>query len=174
MTPSSRSTGSLDSNTDLALVAMDGVRLVLPQTAIRSLEPVLDIESGDGDGAMAGSLFFEGRPWPVYCLGEDFRALRRIPEARRVCVVLTLTEGYLGLLSDGVTMLKRERAEVSPVPACMRSGHSPLLGLAVLEQGLGCVSSVDSLAAYLQALNRKDSGDTGVDTADPGLERRPG
>lgn len=167
-------TSVLGCDDDLALLYIDGLNLLLPQGAIRSLEPVLDVERCGENEAIAGFLFFDGKRWPVYCLSKDFTALGRIPEARRVCVVFSAARGYLCLLCDSVRMLKREDAKTMPLPGCMRAGNNPLQGLAILDQAMGCLTAVDDLMAYVQTLNASEVSETDTNMPDYSANERLG
>lgn len=172
--PVNSSTSILGCDADLALLSMDGLKLVLPQSAIQSIEPVLDVEECDQNAAIAGFLVFEGERRPVHCLSKDFTALQRMPEARRVCVVLSSAQGYFCLLCDSVRLLKREHAKMTPLPACMDTENSPFQGLAILDQGMGCLSSVDHLVAYVRTLSANEPRETGASMPDSRLEQRLG
>ncbi len=139
-------------NSDLVILSMDGLKLLLPQSAIQTLEPALDVEVGYENAAVAGSLAFEGKQWPVHCLSKDFMAMSRIPETRRFCVLLNARQEYFCLLCDNLLLLKRNQVKMTPIPNCMNVVSSPFRYLAILEEGIGCVSSADHLLAYLQTL----------------------
>ena len=134
----------------LAVLSMDGLKLLLPQSAIQTLEPALDLEVDDKNPRVAGFLTFEGKRWPVHCLSKDFVATKRIPETRRFCVFLKAKQGFFCLLCDNVLLLKNEHAKMTPIPICMNAANSPFQYLAMLEKGIACVSSVERLVDYVQ------------------------
>ena len=79
-------------------------------------------------------------------------------------MVFSAAQGFFCLLCDGVRMLKREDAKVTPLPACMNPGNNPFHGLAVLEQGVGCLTSVDDLMAYVKATGGGRYPETAADS----------
>ncbi len=148
--PLNAQTNALVSDNDLALLSIDDLNLLLPQAAIRSLEPALDVEPHEGNDVIAGLLWFDGERWPVHCLDKDLAALTRIPASRRVCVVFRAARGYFCVLCDAVRMLRREQAKTTPLPVCMNAGGNPFYSLAVLDRGVGCLTSVDDLMAHVK------------------------
>lgn len=162
--PSNPKTNVLAHDRDLALLSVDGLNLLLPQGAIRSLEPVLDVEPYEDNEAIAGVLWFDSEQWPVHCFDKDLAALARIPQSRRVCVVFRAARGYFCLLCDAVRMLRREDAKTTPLPVCMNSGGNPFYSLAVLDRGVGCLTSVDDLMACVKTSSQGGHSETAANT----------
>ncbi len=161
---SNAETNALAPDRDLALLSVDGLNLLLPQGAIRSLEPALDVEPQEGNEAIAGVLWFDSERWPVHCFDEDLTALVSIPASRRVCVVFRAARGYFCVLCDAVRMLRREDVKTTPLPVCMNSGGNPFYSLAVLDRGVGCLTSVDDLMAFVKTSSRGEGAETAADT----------
>ena len=157
-------TNALAHDRDLALMTVDGLNLLLPQGAIRSLEPVLDVEPYEGDEVKAGVLWFDSELWPVHCFDKNLAALATIPESRRVCVVFSAARGYFCVLCDAVRMLRREDVKTTPLPVCMNSGGNPFYSLAVVDRGVGCLTSVDDLMAFVKTSSQGERSETAANT----------
>ncbi|MDP3653646.1 MAG: hypothetical protein Q8R67_18400 [Rhodoferax sp.] len=132
------------------LLKIGGMRLVLAQADVRSLESVMDIDPADCPQGSVGWAPYAGQRWPAYCLGEGLLLLEPIPAARRVCALLALPQGYLGVLCDEARTLVDFQEASFEIPACMYVAQSPISGLRMVEEGLACVSDAGRLSAYLQ------------------------
>jgi hypothetical protein len=132
-----------------ASIAVDDRRLFLAQSEIRSLEPVAELNCEEPPTAGVGWTAFGTREWPVYCLGSDLRPMDRLPSTSRICVLLGVDEGYFGLLCDELDLLSGKRLQTFPLPAIMRSAHTPVQALVLHEDTPGCVLSADRLLSFL-------------------------
>jgi hypothetical protein len=56
----------------------------------------------------------------------------------------------------------------------MSTENSPFQALTILDQGLGCLTSVDHLLAYVHGLGARDLRETGSSIPDSRLEKRLG
>jgi hypothetical protein len=125
--------------------------LLLPQSDIRILESVLDVDTAAQPVNGVGWLPFEERQWPVYGLDAALRPLATIPFQQRVCALLTCAHGYFGLVCTDISTVQGSQIRIHPLPAAMASPHSPLCGL-TLDHGRMClVSTAAALARLLQA-----------------------
>lgn len=140
-----------------AVLSFDGRHLLLPQTEIRSLEPLLDVQASlvEFPGSI-GAILFEGERWPVYGVNRELALLDVSPPNRRVCVMLSLGEGYLGLLCDQIAPFGSSDPALQPLPACMARPDSPVYALVVYEGEIGIVTTTARLWAFLQ--NASDAG----------------
>lgn len=132
-----------------AAISVDTIRLFLPQNEIRSLEPAVEVNRVEPPMEGVGWIFFDGRDWPVYCLGSDLSPSDRLPAARRICVMLGVAQGYFGLMCDRLEVLSENRLQPVPLPAIMQSSHTPVQALALYEGTPGCVVSADALFGFL-------------------------
>ncbi|QQS54784.1 MAG: chemotaxis protein CheW [Candidatus Competibacteraceae bacterium] len=140
----------------LAKLTLGGYSWLLPQTEIRSLESLLDIDQEVQAPRSIGAIALGGEWWPVYCLSSELRLLPQLPDNRRICALLDNGADRFGLLCDQVeTLAKAPR--LLALPACMGSPDSPVQALAPLDEGLGCVTDTEHLAALLAAL-AEDAG----------------
>lgn len=140
----------------LAVLTMDGRRLLVPQGEIQSLEPLLDMAREGSSPYTVGTIAFAGHWWPVYCLSRELEVLREIPLTRRLCGLLNDGNHQFALVCDQIEPLAEERPRLRPLPVCMATPDSPLLALLIQRGELGCVTSTARLAAFLADLeNRK-------------------
>lgn len=135
-----------------AVLTFDGRKLLLPQAEVRSLEPLLDIEPITAEFSDAvGTIAFGGEYWPVYCLDWELALLNEVPNIRRVCVVLSVGEAYLGLLCDQIAPFGSSRPALQPMPACMARSYSPFHALTIHAGEIACVTTAAQLWAFLQS-----------------------
>jgi hypothetical protein len=163
------------------VLAIDGLRLALPQCDVRLIELLVDLASSKPDEA-AGStrvaaapcgaandargtpaasggleigwrLRRKGEPWPVYCLDSGLRLQYPVPAARRMCVFIEAHGHVAGIACDRVLLLATDAAlSVQPVPGCMTGMPSPITGFARHQAGITAVATATALAGYLAFL----------------------
>ncbi len=130
-------------------VSMAGFRILLAQSEIRSLEPAVELNRDEPPVLGVGWISFDGRDWPVYCLGPDLTPSGDLPPTRRICLLLSVSEGYFGLMCEGLEILSSTRLRSLPLPAIMRSPHTPVQSLALYEGTPGAVVTADRLLGFL-------------------------
>ncbi len=140
----------------LALLTIDNYQWLLPQTEVHSLELLSDIDPEVRAPNAVGALPLAGEWWPVYCLSGEFNILQRIPEQRRVCVMLDNKADRLALACDQIETLNPP-PPLSPVPASMASPNSPLCALTLINAELGCVTNTERLAERLAGYPNKEN-----------------
>jgi hypothetical protein len=132
------------------LLTLDGCAWLLPRTEVQALEAVPDIDPEVRASRSVGAIALAGEWWPVYCLSSDLRLLPTIPAGRRVCPLLDNGADRFGLVCDQVeTLVKPSR--LHPAPACMTAPDSPIQALILLDRGLGCVTTTESIARLIAA-----------------------
>jgi hypothetical protein len=138
-------------------LALQGLRLLVPRGAIRSLELAIDMlpASAEHPGSV-GQLDLEEQVWPLYALSADLVPLPERPGDYRIAVLMQQGERAYGLLCERFQNIERGLVAPRPVPPAMRVQESPLLGLALCG---GEVLALSSAAALGRAL---------PDAADPG------
>ncbi len=114
-----------------AVLTVDGYKWLLPQAEIQSLESILDIDREVCIPHSIGAVAFTGQWWPAYCVSGDFQALPQLPNARRVCPLLTDGVDSFGLVCDRVDALA-EPPLLFALPACMVLPDSPVQALVLL------------------------------------------
>ena len=134
-----------------ALLDLGDLRLLIPQPEIRALEPTLDVEPApDPGGSAAGWIPFEGERWPVYCLSRQLEPLARIPDSRRVCVLVGAGEHRFGLACDSVAPVAGTDVQSAPLPVCMASGYGAIDRLGLYQGGVVLIVGAAMLAGYLE------------------------
>ncbi len=74
-----------DLSEQVVVLSVGRLALVFPQREIRTLEPVLDLESGENSLSIGDIVLDEGT-WPIFALNENLELLASGPETGRVCV----------------------------------------------------------------------------------------
>lgn len=133
-----------------ALLTIGQRMLLLPQSEVHTLESVLDIRTEQPPLHGVGWLSFEHQDWPVYGMDAALDPLSEIPASQRVCVLLILEKGYVGLLCSDVTTVRSAAVECRPLPQAMATPHTPLRALALFGDRIGLVSTTMALASYLR------------------------
>ena len=140
-----------------AVLTLDGRKWLLPQAEIRALESLLDIDREVRIPHSVGAVAFAGEWWPVYGLSGELALLSHLPEGRRACPLLDNGADRFGLVCDRVEALP-EPPRLLVLPACMALPDSPIQALALLHDGLGCVTTTERLAALLAAVMENADG----------------
>jgi chemotaxis signal transduction protein len=133
----------------VVVLAIDGLRLIVPQGDIRTVESISDVIVADKMPKTVGVINYRGQRWPVVCLSHELLLLDAVPASRRACVMLAFDGNYLGLLCDDAKVLVNFIQQSFFVPASMRKLESPLTGLIQYEQGLACLSDASHLVSYV-------------------------
>jgi hypothetical protein len=134
-----------------AVLTLDGCKWLLPQAEIQSLESLLEVDREVQAPHSVGAVAFAGEWWPVYCLSGELQILSHMPASRRACPLLNNGADRFGLVCDRVEGLG-EAPRLLALPACMALPDSPIQALALLDDGLGCVTTTEHLAALLAAV----------------------
>lgn len=135
-------------NQSYALLTIEQRLLLLPQHEVRTLESVLDIRTAHPPVHGVGWLSFEHHDWPVYSMDAALNPLSAVPASQRICAILTLAEGYFGLLCSDVTTAQSSAVVLRPLPQAMAKSHTPLSALALFGDRVGLVSTAIALARY--------------------------
>lgn len=123
------------------VLRFDGLRLLLPQEEVASLEPEEEADMSTPHPGAVG----EYQAHAVFALSERLdEFLER--DGRPICALLDLPDGdYYGVLCSEVTLLPAGGLEIKPVPAVMQEAGSPLLGIALDDAGVLCITSAAAL-----------------------------
>lgn len=140
------------SNTTAALLKINGLNLLLPQSEIRTLESATDVDVIAPALHSAGWVSYTQKRWPVYCLSEELALMAVVPSERRACAMLAMGAGYIGILCDDMIILKNFAAQRYELPLAMRLHDTPILHLVAYEQGIACASNASKLTAYIEQL----------------------
>ncbi|MBZ4193611.1 MAG: hypothetical protein LAE24_04805 [Candidatus Contendobacter sp.] len=138
-------------------LTLDDRQWLVPRTEAQGLASLLDLDREVRAPHSLGALGIAGEWWPVYCLSGELRRLPGLPAARQVCLLLNNGVDQLGLACDQVDTVT-ESIHLHPVPVCMTPPDSPILALAVLERGLGCVTTTEQLARRIATFKDDANG----------------
>jgi len=142
------------------VLAMEGLRLALPQSEALQIALAFDLEHVDDGGPEVGRLSRRnGKAWPAYCLDWALRVHRSTPAERRLCVFFGTQDDARGILCDRVWPLAAD-ADLRPEPPrrCISGPRWPAIGLARFQDGVAVVTSAAELKAYLDFLAEEDHG----------------
>lgn len=131
------------------VLKIGGLDLMFKQSDIRALESASDMDTGNPGQASAGWIGYLRQRWPVYCLSEQLDLLDPVPATRRTCALLAITDGFIGILCDDVSILKQVTGKRHEVPTAMKRTDTPILALLPFGGKLLCVSHPASLSAYI-------------------------
>lgn len=137
---------------DFVCLELEGAGWLIPQADVHALEPVIDMLPAAGESGAVGRFEQAETEWPVYALSPDFEWLPTRPESRRIAVLMRHRQRAFGVLCERVAMAERSRLTLHPVPPCMDRQPSPLLGLALRDGEVLCVSSAKALEHWLGRL----------------------
>ena len=132
-----------------ALVKLDGMHLMLQQDGIRTLESLADLRPDEPPENGIGWINFQQAKWPVYCLTEDLAVTATLPPSRRICALLSIKNGFVGLACNEVVLLQEGECRPHAVPDCMTAACSPITALVHYGEGMACLTSTQRLADYL-------------------------
>ena len=132
-----------------ALVKLDGLNLMVPQGGIRTLESVADVRPDDPPENGIGWIDFQRTKWPVYCLTEDLAVAITLPPSRRICALLSVENGFVGLACSEVVLIKEGAPRPHAVPDCMAFVGSPITALVHYGEGMACLTSAQRIADYV-------------------------
>jgi hypothetical protein len=140
----------------LAVLVLDGRRWLLPQAEVASLEPLLDIDPEVRPPGSIGAIAYRDAWWPVYCMSGELRVMARMPEKRRLCLLLDNGADRFGLVCDQIESLA-DPPPLFPLPACMRLPGSPIEALALLDAGLGGATTAEHIARLIATGEHDDA-----------------
>ena len=133
----------------VVVLSIDGLKLILPQGDIRTVESIGDVELTEKVPQSIGTINYRGQRWPVVCLSHELILLGVVPASRRACVMLACDGNYLGLLCDDARVLVNFMQQSFTMPNSMRTHDSPITSLIQYEQGLACLSNASRLYSYV-------------------------
>ena len=82
------SVGTFTAGSLIAVLGVDGLKLLLPQNELRTLEPVEEVEQASHEHGEVGWLSLADQQCPVFCVSGDLTLLAEIPQQRRIAVML--------------------------------------------------------------------------------------
>jgi hypothetical protein len=138
--------------TATALLKIDNLNLLVPQSEVRSLESAADIDITAPALHGVGWIAYAHKRVPVYNLSEELNLLYVTSNERRACVILTMGSGFIGVLCNDLIILKNINLKWREIPHVMRLTDTPVLALAEYEDRLVCMSNTHAITAYIERL----------------------
>lgn len=131
-----------------SLIVVDNCKWLLPQSEIRSVGSLIDIDPAVCAPSSIGAIGFEGEWWPVYCLTGEFQLLPALTASRQVCLLLNNGADNFGMVCDRIEPLGNVPT-LAALPDCMRLPQSPIRALALLKGEVSCVTTTEGLAELI-------------------------
>jgi chemotaxis signal transduction protein len=126
---------------------------------VHTLESMLDLQP-DGQGWRIGWIVLRGQRWPVYCPAASLEPLASLPDARRICVMLSVGDGLFGLACESVSTVDAEHLETVALPACMSTPEHPISALARSGEDLLCITCAADLLGFASRALRAGDEDS--------------
>jgi hypothetical protein len=136
-----------ESGQRFALIELDEVALLLPQSDLHGVEPVLDVDPRLAVGGAAGKIRLRTGLWPVFCPSDDLEPLAQLLPKRRICAMLLAGNQLFGLVCTSVGSLLAPEVKSIPVPECMPASSAVLGELALYAGRIVCVTTSARLLA---------------------------
>lgn len=128
-----------------AVLKLDDIALVLPQTEMRAIEAADDVDASEPPHSGIGWIAFGDRRLPVYSLTRDLVVVSRRARGRMMCAVIGVDRWMFALLCDEVELVELDESTITPLPDCMLLGGSPLLGVVRKDDRIGFPTSAARL-----------------------------
>jgi hypothetical protein len=132
-----------------ASLGFDGLRLLIPQRDIYSLEPSVDMTPAAHSGSVGQSISQSGEIWSLYAFSSELRPLSHCPESYRIVILMKNIQPVYGLLCEQVSTIMRSDISIHSLPLAVYNKDSPLLALALCEAELHFISSAAALSRLL-------------------------
>lgn len=129
-----------------AVLVFGGLQLLIPQSDIYSLEPVLDMAPCFDIIGSVGHLKQGGKMWSLYALSSDLDLLDSCPDSYRIAILMKNVKSEYGLLCEQVDSIARDQINIYPIPAVMYCKDAPLLALALHGEEVCYISSASELS----------------------------
>lgn len=140
------------SSASAALLKIGGLNILLPQSEIRTLESVTDIDIAAPALHSVGWIAYAQHRWPVYCLTDKLALMELAPSERRACVMLAFGAGYIGIMCDDMIIQKDFSPQRYELPLAMKLPNTPIMFMMDYEQDIACASSAMRLTSYIEQL----------------------
>ena len=141
-----------------AMLTLDGSSLLVPQSQVLALEPVMDLRRASTGQDMVGTLRFQGRSAPIFRLNDALEKQQDLDAEHRFCVILDCRGTYFGLLCRQMQPVHRDQLKLSPIPECMRQADMVFRALAILDGAVLKLTNSLALAIYLGIMQEESYG----------------
>jgi len=134
-----------------AMLCFGGVRLLVPQENVATVEAIEGIGQACNVAGAVGSLLLEAGEWPVFVLSENLEPRAECPPAYLYCVAINCSNGgAFAIACDDVSKISIANGDgFVPLQACMRLPHGPIESLMQRNGKLLLLSDVDAMWQYL-------------------------
>lgn len=134
-----------------AMLCFGGVRLLVPQENVATVEASEAIERESDVPGAVGSLAAEGGEWPVFVLSESFETRANCPPAFIFCVAINCSDGAtFAIACDDVSKISiANDGEFIPLRPCMRLPQGPIVSMMPRNGKLLMLSDAQALWRYL-------------------------
>ena len=131
------------------MLHLGALRLLLPQAEIATLEPEEEVDMSTPHTGAVGAY----QSLPVFVLSERLDELVMDRTGRPICALFDAPghDDYVLLCSE-VKLLPAAGLDFKPVPAAMREQDPAVLGIALDEAGLLCLTSAAALRRLIVRL----------------------
>ena len=136
---------------NLAVINFDTVALLIPQSAIATIEMIDSMEADAGTAGVVGRLRSGGREWPVYALSADLSRRTECMASNKYCVAFEIDgQPAFSIACDEVSSLTLDSADqIKPLKSFMRNHGNPIEALVLKDDRLMFVSRAESMQKFL-------------------------
>jgi len=125
--------------------------LLLPRSELLSLDAQPVIGPAGNDGSV-GTVPLRNEILPLYNFDEQLQLLHEAQDDRRDCACLGHDSKAIGILCDKAEVVDGTGMQVIPLPACMKSMHTPVEALALQGTKILCVCNLEGITGLISAL----------------------
>jgi hypothetical protein len=126
-------------------VEFAGLQLLIPQTDVYSLEPVVDMTPAADIGSVGQIITQSGEVWSLYAFSSELNLLSSCPESYRIVILMKNIQPVYGLLCEQVSTILRNDISIHAIPTAVYNEASPLLALALYGGDVRYISSAVAL-----------------------------
>ena len=136
---------------NLAVINFDTVELLIPQSAIATIEMIDSMEADTGSAGTVGRLRSGGREWPVNALSADLSRRTECMASNKYCVAFEIDgQPAFSIACDEVSSLTLDSADqIKPLKSFMRNHGNPIEALVLKDDRLMFVSRAESMQKFL-------------------------
>ena len=134
-----------------AMLCFGGVRLLVPQENVATVEASEGIAPASSVAGAAGNLLTEDGEWPVFVFSENFEPRAECSPAYPFCVAINCRDGgAFAIACDHVSKISIKNDDgFVPLQACMRLPQGPIEWLMPRNGKLLLLTDVDAMWRYL-------------------------
>jgi hypothetical protein len=136
----------MDWSTRFVTLVFGGLKLLIPQSDIYSLEPTVDMTPDVTHIGSVGQLKQSGETWALYAFSPELILLNSCPETYHIAILMKNVHPLYGLLCEQVDTIDLSQIIIHPVPAVMNAHNSPLLALALHGNEVWFITSASALS----------------------------